>query len=195
KFERRNKLSSNIYKRFVLPIGSVDPRSRNFYLAQGLSVPGDLSNISERTLWDNIMDKHQDRINRYSIYWDMYLGNHWYTVSEENIDPLKVNFCKETVNKHAWFLSSKGFVVESDFPEIDKFLKKQWSLNDIKKLGIDLAIQGGITGDVFLEVTESVHPEYNETYYKLNDLDSRYSFPVFNKRELKGFLFYGDEEY
>jgi hypothetical protein len=189
-----NLLNGSALNRFLWQVGGHDPRYRNFLLASGLTEDVD---VKRKTLYDSLLEYHGKRINKYNDYWNLYYGNHWFEISQENLDPLKVNYCGITVNKNTAFLMNKGFQVSSPFPMIQNFLNKNWQLNNASKganlFGVNLSIHGSVTGDAFFNVEIARHQDYEENYIKFNILDGLKSFPVYNKGNMIGFLYYGRE--
>jgi hypothetical protein len=186
--------TTNTLQRFLWQVGATDPRYRNFLKAQNIE-----ATIGKFTsnLYDELINYHGDRINKYEYFWQLYFGNHWFVQSEENIDPVKINYMAVTVNKNVAFLMNKGFKVTSPFPEVESFLQSNWDLNNAKKeanaFGTALATQGGITGDAFFDIKLAVHEDYNTEYIKFDVLDSNKCFPVLDKNKIRGLLYYGKE--
>lgn len=183
--------NSKVLQNYIYQIAGDDPRYKNFLLAQGISEV----ESKKQTMVDVLMAEHGARINAYTSYWNMYLGNHWFTVSDENLDKVKANFVAANINKHVYFLMSKGFLVESDFPQIERFLQRNWRLNKggidkTNQFGVDWAIQGGVCGDTWIEVNRTTSEEDNATFFKFKLLNSMGCYPVFDRGVQKGFLYY-----
>lgn len=173
-----------------------DPRYRNFLMAAGLAD----DEAAKKGKYSKLLELHSERIGGYKYYNDLYSGRHWFTVSDENINPTKINLCWTTVNKHATFLMGKGFLIESNFPDIEKFLQKNWVLNSGGEaqdniFGLNLAINGGIYGDVWVSVLNDVHKITGENYIKYTVMDSMKAFPVLDRGECISYLDYGLETY
>lgn len=187
---------TEVMRRFLWQVGGQDPRYRNFIQAQGIDVE---FQAQKRTLLDTLLARHSERIQSYEYFLDLYFGNHWFNVSEENVDPMKVNYCKITVNKNTAFLMNKGFKVTSQFPEIESFLQHNWQLNNGGKVnnlwGINASIQGSITGDLFIALLQDTHELTGQQYYNYEILESSKSFPVVSRNKVQGFLYYGNEEF
>lgn len=189
--------ADRILKQYLWQYGGNDPRYRNFLMAAGITG----TEIEKQTLYTNLLKKHGERIDYYKNKYDMYVGNHWFNVSDDEINPKKVNFCELTINKHASFLMNKGFLVESDFPEIERFLQHNHKLNNLGEkennlLGLQIAINGGIAGNTWVHVGEdNAHPITGEKYIKYKLFENMKSFPVLDRNELRGFLYYGEEEF
>lgn len=173
-----------------------DPRYRNFLMAAGLANDAD----SKKRKFNKLLELHAPRINGYKYYNDLYNGTHWFNESDENLNPTKINLCWATVNKHATFLMGKGFLVESNFPDIEKFLQRNWALNSGGEaqdniFGLNLAIKGGINGDTWVSVLNATHEITGESYIKYSIMDSMKSFPVLDRGDFISYLDYGLETF
>jgi hypothetical protein len=154
--------------------------------------------MEKKSKLNALMNVHAPRIQAYKYYQDMYFGNHWFTVSDENLDVVKVNHAALNVNKNVSFLMNKGFLVESDFPDIEKFLQENWRMNNggmdkMNLFGWDMALQGGITGDAWVNVFYVEDDGEKQQYYKYDVLPSHRVFPVYDINILKGILSYGED--
>ena len=113
-------------------------------------------------MYDKLLYAHRDRMNQYAVFYQLFIGQHWEAVTDENIHPLKVNYCWYNINKNSAFLMNKGFLVESDFPEIERFLQDNWKMNlggdpTNNTFGLELAIQGGTFGDAWVSLLKGKH--------------------------------------
>lgn len=187
---------TEVMRRFLWQVGGQDPRYRNFIQAQGLDTE---FQAQKRTLLDSLLAHHSQRVQSYEYFLDLYFGNHWFNVSEENVDPMKVNYCKITVNKNTAFLMNKGFRVTSQFPEVEEFLQYNWKLNKGGKVnnlwGINASIQGSVTGDLFVAILQDQHETTGESFYNYDILESTKSFPLISRKKWQGFLYYGNEQF
>ncbi len=186
---------SDILRKFIYKIGGDDPRNRNFLLAQGLQATAE----EQKSLFSDLMSYHGSRINKYRYYWDMYNGNHWFSANPDTQQKLQINYCFKVVNKHTAFLMNKGFLIESSFPEIEKFLQTNWKLNlggvrDYNLFGLELGIQGGVFGDTWVNAFTAQNKITLNPYIKYEILDGTKSFPVINRGKVIGFLYYGAED-
>jgi len=186
----------DILTRYLFQIGSHDVRYKNFLQAQGI----ESSLIERKTLFDKTLQYHNARITKYLYYLNMYYGNQWFlrTPPEEQ-NQLIANYCAVTVDKNVAFLMNKGFLVESDFREIELFLQNNWKLNNAgtredNLFGVQLATLGSIAGDVWFDIMFSKHDLTGEEYIKYNLLEVGKCFPVLERQQLKGFLYYGTHE-
>lgn len=179
---------------FLYRIGQENPKYMNFITAAGIKARV----TKPQTLYESLMLVHGARINAYNFYWNMYYNSHWYRRGDDNPSPITVNRVGAMVNKHARFLMNKGFLVESAFFEIERYVQANWRLNyggeaDHNIFGLDLATQGSITGDSWVAYYQAKHPDTGENYTKYEVLQSHKCFPVYDRGMLIGFLYYGDD--
>jgi hypothetical protein len=132
------------------------------------------ANIFNRSLF--YKEEQRRRLNRYQELWSMYLGNQWLQDQDnEGDDLVTINYCAIFVEKLASFLmtphgnNKHGVVFKS--PDTDKandaptelektfnetdiipFVNEVWENNQRQQLFMELAMLGGITGDVFVKV-------------------------------------------
>ena len=96
------------------------------------------------------------RIQRYGEHWRFYYGKHW-AFTREDGDPLvTLNYFRKVIDKSADFLCIKGFALKVADPlhlHTLPFLNEVWKYNKKQKVLWDMAITGGVTGDVFVLVT------------------------------------------
>ncbi len=185
-------LTTQTLRTYLWQVAGDDPRYTNFLKAAGIEA----EIFQKRTKYDKLLEVHGSRINKYNVYYNLYSGNHWFDTSDDNVEPVKVNFCNMTVNKNVAFLMNKGFLVESNFPDIEKFLQDNWLLNGggmapNNPFGIELALMGGITGDAWVSALLDLHPITQQEYIKYSLFDSTRAFPVLHKRKMMGYLDYG----
>jgi hypothetical protein len=185
-------LTTQTLRTYLWQVAGDDPRYTSFLKAAGIE--GEI--LQKKTKFDDLMKVHGDRINRYNTYINMYNGNHWFSTSDDNIEPIKVNFCNMTINKNVAFLMNKGFLVESDFPDIEKFLQDNWLLNGggqapNNPFGTNLALMGGINGDAWVSALLDTHPVTQQEYIKYDILKSNRAFPVLDRGKPIGYLDYG----
>jgi hypothetical protein len=96
------------------------------------------------------------RLKRYEEHWRFYQGTQWAFSREEGQALVTANYCRTVVNKKASWLVGKGQII--DVPQGLRavtlpVLKRTWRLNAEQKLLFEMAIQGGVTGDVCVVVT------------------------------------------
>lgn len=183
---------SRVLRTYLSKIGSEDPRMRSFIQAQNIDISG--TSVRSNKAFDALMEMHKDRIEKYLYYWNLYMGNHWFNLSEENLDAIKINYCSVTVNKNVAFLMNKGFKVTSQFYAVEKYLQNMWELNSASKdfnlFGINMGIMGSVTGDVFIDALYDTSEIYQQEYLKIRILDSHECFPVVDGKEEIGLLHY-----
>lgn len=97
-----------------------------------------------------------NRIKRYEEHWRFYNGQHWGFAREEGEALVTANYSRTIVNKKASWLIGKGMIV--DVPQaLRKItkpkLEKVWKDNEQDKKLLEMAITGGVTGDVCLLAT------------------------------------------
>lgn len=96
------------------------------------------------------------RKERYKKNWRFYLGRHWEFERDEGEPLVTVNLCRAFIDTSVAFFSGKGFNIEVPTPLEQKtlpILQEVWDDNRRNELLTDMALQGAITGDVFLLVT------------------------------------------
>ena len=96
------------------------------------------------------------RLQRYREHWRFYYNKHW-AFAREDGDPLVTfNYAKKFIDKSAYFLVGKGFNISVPEPLVHAtapFLREVWKYNKRERLLWDMALMGGVTGDVFAMVT------------------------------------------
>ncbi len=186
-------MSTLIQRNYIYRYLGDDPKYTSFLKAQGI----DPVKAKKNNPYTKLLERNDSRLRSYEQMWKYFLNAHWLQTTEAGIDPVKVNYCRKVVEKNAQWLMGKGFLIESDFPKIEKFLQKQWAMNgatiEANAFGLDAAIHGGITGDVFFEIFYDVKD--GENYIRVKRNDSSESFPVLFDNTMKGFLSYGAKEY
>lgn len=96
------------------------------------------------------------RLKRYEEHWRFYQGTQWAFSREEGQALVTANYCRTVVNKKASWLVGKGQII--DVPQGLRavtlpVLKRVWRENAEQKLLFEMAIQGGVTGDICVVVT------------------------------------------
>lgn len=117
------------------------------------------------------------RINRYSLFWKWYNGNHWDFKRKDGDELVTVNFCRLFVNKGASFLMSNGWEIydEEDQPysdDIINYLNKLWKVNEKDFLSLVMAQGGGLFGDFGLAIL----PDLNG-FPSINFIPPGFCFP------------------
>lgn len=186
-------------KKYILEVAGSSPKYLSFLSAQNLIL--DSQQQKKKSLIELLRSKHNARLKAYELFWTMYYGSHWfqYGTEQQKPTPKYFNYSAMNVNKHTSFLMNKGFLVESDFPEIEDFLQRNWALNlggkDQNAFGLMMSLSGGVTGDVFCELFMDTNEFTGEEYVNYNLIDSHKCFPVLDSGELVGLLYYSLEEY
>lgn len=188
-------ISTSTLRTKLWELGGNDPRYQSFLKAAGIE-----QYVSEKkSLYDKLLYLHRERMNQYAVFYQLFIGQHWATISDENINPLKVNYVWYNINKNAAFLMNKGFLVESDFPEVERFLQDNWKMNlggdpTNNLFGLKLALQGGAFGDTWVTLLNGVHEQSGADYIKYSMMNPMHCFPVLSEsNKLMGFLEYGEE--
>ena len=153
------------------------------------------SNIVANTnhlMSNNIENERHDRINR---SWARYDGNFPKSLRPTKSDPnaddnICINLALFTVNLIAYFLYGKAFEFEIDgqkeSPEED-WLDKCWEDNEKEATLLDAAINGSVTGDVFLRLQKAMT---NEEFPSIHVLNSGNVEVVTNPDNYKSVLSY-----
>lgn len=101
---------------------------------------------------------HEDtmRLQRYEEHWRFYNGRQWSFAREEGEALVTANYCRTLVNKKASWLIGNGMII--DVPQALRMitkpkLMKVWKDNDEEKKLMEMAITGGVTGDVCILAT------------------------------------------
>ena len=135
-------------------------------------------------LADEEFEVHGPRLNRYSLNWAMYLGHHWGYRREAGELQISVNYYRAFNDFLARFVFGKG--TEAIIPDR---LERIWEVdNDKMRVLLEMAQQGGITGDVFVKVA------YEEPWVdsaggahpgrvRLLPMNSSFCFPEFHPHD------------
>jgi hypothetical protein len=107
-------------------------------------------------LADEEFEVHGPRLNRYSLNWAMYLGHHWGYRRESGEMQIAVNYYRAFNDFLARFVFGKGVHFRSPKATeaiIPDRLERIWEQdNDKMRVLLEMAQQGGITGDVFVKI-------------------------------------------
>ena len=143
-------------------------------------------------LADEEFEVHGPRLNRYSINWAMYLGHHWGYRREAGEMQISVNYYRAFNDFLARFVFGKGVHFRSPKATeaiIPDRLERIWEVdNDKARVLLEMAQQGGITGDVFVKVA------YEEPWMdsaggahpgrvRLLPMNSSFCFPEFHPHD------------
>lgn len=182
-------------KDYILKVSGFSPSNAAFLNAQGVDTS--VIESKDESILSQIESKHSERLKLYDLYLQFYFGNQASFFVDYNTSapvPKTFRIAPIIINKHASYLMNKGFLVESDFYEIQRKLQTIWKNNlggekEVNKLGYMSAVMGGITGDIFIYVYED-----NLTKeIKIDLLDSRHSFPVLDNDKMIGLLYYKNQ--
>ena len=143
-------------------------------------------------LADEEFEVHGPRLNRYSLNWAMYLGHHWGYRREQGEMQIAVNYYRAFNDFLARFTFGKGVhfrspkMTEAIIPDR---LERVWEVdNDKMRVLLEMAQQGGVTGDVFVKVAYEeawqdtigrVHPGR----VRILPLNSSFCFPEFHPHD------------
>jgi hypothetical protein len=143
-------------------------------------------------LADEEFEVHGPRLNRYSLNWAMYLGHHWGYRREQGEAQIAVNYYRAFNDYLARFTFGKGIHFRSPKATeaiIPDRLQRVWEVdNDKMRVLLEMAQQGGITGDCFVKVayeepwTDSigrVHPGR----VRILPMNSAFAFPEFHPHD------------
>jgi hypothetical protein len=143
-------------------------------------------------LADEEFEVHGPRLNRYSLNWAMYLGHHWGYRREAGELQISVNYYRAFNDFLARFVFGKGVHFRSPKATeaiIPDRLERIWEVdNDKMRVLLEMAQQGGITGDVFVKVA------YEEPWVdsaggahpgrvRLLPMNSSFCFPEFHPHD------------
>ena len=143
-------------------------------------------------LADEEFEVHGPRLNRYSLNWAMYLGHHWGYRREAGEMQISVNYYRAFNDFLARFVFGKGVHFRSPKATeaiIPDRLERIWEVdNDKMRVLLEMAQQGGITGDVFVKIA------YEEPWtdgagiphpgrVRLLPLNSSFAFPEFHPHD------------
>ena len=143
-------------------------------------------------LADEEFEVHGPRLNRYSLNWAMYLGHHWGYRREQGEAQISVNYYRAFNDYLARFTFGKGIHFRSPKATeaiVPDRLQRVWEVdNDKMRVLLEMAQQGGITGDCFVKVAYEeawkdsvgrVHPGR----VRILPLNSSFAFPEFHPHD------------
>lgn len=144
-------------------------------------------------------EEHRARMREYGLYWDFYEGKQWdgldpkFEVDERSVT---LNRTRRIVNAKADFCAGAGFTIS--IPEVvDRFgvidtldrqmvkawLDYQWGRNSRETWLKAAAIQGMVTGDVFVKVYWNVaNTPQSEDHVRVSIVPSVFCFPEWSGR-------------
>jgi hypothetical protein len=143
-------------------------------------------------LADEEFEVHGPRLNRYSLNWAMYLGHHWGYRRESGEAQIAVNYYRAFNDYLARFTFGKGIHFRSPKATeaiVPDRLQRVWEVdNDKMRVLLEMAQQGGITGDCFVKVAYEeawtdaigrVHPGR----VRILPMNSAFAFPEFHPHD------------
>lgn len=189
--------SKNI-KDYVVRVTGLQPQNLPFFTAHGIDIENTVGSVDQSNkslLYERLVEEHSARLNLYNIFLNAYYegtaGNFTdYEVS--GASPVTYKLSRLIVNKHANYLMNKGFLAETDFIETQEYLQRFFKDNNLGEKeynlnGLNLALLGGITGDVFL----FLYYEEEEKKFKLDILEPYHTFPTLEKnKKIKNLIYY-----
>lgn len=145
----------------------------------------------------NLNEENRKRVDNYKQLWDFYEGRQWAGQDELSLEKrtMMLNYCRAIVNYKAKFLVKNSVDIQLvDNPEtteseivkksyIKQFLELQWERNNKDIFLLNMAISGGVQGDVFIRPSFGYDEEFGEQYAKLSILPPHYVFPVYGDME------------
>ena len=143
-------------------------------------------------LADEEFEVHGPRLNRYSLNWAMYLGHHWGYRREQGEMQISVNYYRAMLDYIARFTFGNGVrfrtpkVTEAIVPDI---LDRVWEVdNDKKRVLLEMAQTGGITGDTFVKVAyeeayEDAIGRFHPGRVRILPLNPAFCFPEFHPHD------------
>ena len=120
------------------------------------AVPYTRETAPQRVGTTDLNPHHTLRRRRYEEAWRFYTGIQWGFAREDGTSTVTANYCRPIVNKKASWLVGNGWdtKVPKPFEQVTiPILKEVWVANNEDALALEMAICGGVTGDVFALVT------------------------------------------
>jgi len=143
-------------------------------------------------LADEEFEVHGPRLNRYSLNWAMYLGHHWGYRRESGEMQIAVNYYRAFNDFLARFVFGKGVHFRSPKATeaiIPDRLERIWEVdNDKMRVLLEMAQQGGITGDIFTKIayeepwTDSAGG-FHPGRVRILPMNSSFCFPEFHPHD------------
>lgn len=143
-------------------------------------------------LADEEFEVHGPRLNRYSLNWAMYLGHHWGYRRETGEMQIAVNYYRAFNDFLARFTFGKGVHFRSPKATeaiVPDRLERVWEVdNDKMRVLLEMAQQGGITGDVFVKVAyeepwEDSARGFHPGRVRILPMNSSFCFPEFHPHD------------
>ena len=186
-------MASQNIKNYIISANGLLPQFLPFYKAQGLETEN-LDTSDKYNLYSKLKEQHDKRLKLYSTYINTYNENtilNFADINESSGFPVTFKLARLGVNKHAFYLMNKGFLIESNFIEIQDFLQDTWRSNNFGEReynnnGLLTALHGGITGDSFLFMYYS----NEQDKIVIENLQSYYTFPYLEDEKMKYCIYY-----
>ena len=143
-------------------------------------------------LADEEFEVHGPRLNRYSLNWAMYLGHHWGYRRETGEMQIAVNYYRAFNDYLSRFTFGKGVHFRSPKATeaiVPDRLERVWEVdNDKMRVLLEMAQQGGITGDVFVKVAyeepwEDSAGGFHSGRVRILPMNSSFCFPEFHPHD------------
>lgn len=143
-------------------------------------------------LADEEFEVHGPRLNRYSLNWAMYLGHHWGYRREQGEMQIAVNYYRAMLDYLARFTFGEGVrfrspkATEAIVPDL---LDRVWEVdNDKRRVLLEMAQTGGITGDTFVKVAyeepwEDSIGRFHPGRVRILPLNPAFAFPEFHPHD------------
>jgi hypothetical protein len=143
-------------------------------------------------LADEEFEVHGPRLNRYSLNWAMYLGHHWGYRREQGEMQIAVNYYRAMLDYLARFTFGEGVrfrspkMTEAIVPDL---LDRVWEVdNDKKRILLEIAQTGGITGDAFVKIAyeepwEDSIGRFHPGRVRVLPLNPAFCFPEFHPHD------------
>ncbi len=145
--------------------------------------------VDRYPLGQELSDNDRQRLLRYTIYWQYYLGRHWAWKREEGEPQITLNYVRAFVDKMIIFMWGKGFdliIPDKTRSVVEPVLRNIWKENNQDLWGWECAQMGSVTGDVFIKVTWEEPNEFNgikKGRVRLIVLNSSHSFPRWDEHD------------
>jgi len=145
--------------------------------------------VDRYPLGQELSDADRQRLLRYTIFWQYYLGRHWAWRREEGEPQVTLNYVKAFINKSISFMWGKGFdwVLPDDTREVvGPILKQFWKDNEKELWSWECAQTGGVTGDCWVKITWEDPNKLNgleKGRVRFINLNSAHCFPIFDEHD------------
>jgi len=146
----------------------------------------DLESIQKSFM--GLPEEDQARINRYMLHWKRYANIAWEFARDDGSSLASYNLVRKIADKHLYWLIGKGMQFgthDSVKPVIGDFVNMIWNENSRDRTITDMCLTGGVTGDVFVLVTNTPHRQSFDSKFRrhgihVQPLASETVFPRFD---------------